>query len=335
MASSGSQGKTQENSGSAFSCDVPKSVRDSCYEYRGVVMPNFMSLRCMKALENFEVRPDDTFIITYPKSGTTWLQQITLLVNFDGDASQMEGKHITQLSPFLDEVDLFTSLDIDEAPLVADQAKELPSPRILKSHCLTNWLPAEIRTDDPKVKVIYVVRNPKDTAASYYNFCQFIGPLPSYESWDVFFEEFLAGRAPQGSWFENVLPWWRRRNHPNVLFLKYEDMKKDLGAAVKQIAQFMGKSFSDDVIDRIVEASTFSAMKKSKSANPDSVIASVKNVTKKEETKKSEMKKSEGSFMRKGAIGDWKNYFSAEQNRRFDELYAKEMAGSGLELQFE
>ncbi|XP_071484085.1 sulfotransferase 1A1-like [Diadema antillarum] len=307
-----------------FSFEVPSCVAESCYEYRGVVMPDGMPPQCMKALENFPLRPDDIFIITYPKSGTTWMQQIMLLIKFDGDASKLEGQHVMLLIPFLDVVDFFSTKDFNTAPPMADYAKDMPSPRVLKTHCLSDWLPLGIRTDDPEAKVIYIGRNPKDTAVSYYHFCLHVLDLPSYESWDIFFEEFIAGRAPQGSWFENVLPWWRRRNHPNVLFLKYEDMKKDPTDTVKQVARFMGNSLSDDVINRIVEGSTFSAMKKSKSSNPDSILILSEDA-----------KKQGTSFMRKGAIGDWKNYFSEDQNRRFDELYTKEMAGSGLEFQFE
>lgn len=40
-------------------------------------------------------------------------------------------------------------------------------------------------------------------------------------------------------------------------------------------------------------------------------------------------------FIRKGEVGDWKNYFTEEQNKRLDSLYAEKMAGSGLEFEFE
>ena len=71
----------------------------------------------------------------------------------------------------------------------------MDSPRILKSHCLQDWLPQEIRPSDPQAKVIYVARNPKDAAVSYYHFCRFLPQEPSYENWDVFFHEFLADRG--------------------------------------------------------------------------------------------------------------------------------------------
>ncbi|XP_063964767.1 sulfotransferase 1C2A-like [Lytechinus pictus] len=213
------------------------------------------------------------------------------------------------------------------SPALIDLAEKMPSPRMLKSHCHSPFLPADIGTDDPKAKVIYVARNPKDTAVSMYHFCNYVPNLPSYESWDVFFEEFLADRAPEGSWFENVLPWWRKRNHPNVLFLKYEDMKKDLPGAVRQIAEFMGISLSDDVIAKIAEASTFKAMKNNPSSNPDTMIMKGIEQAGMEKPK-------DKSFMRKGVVGDWKNYFTDDQNKRFDELYEKQMAGSGLEFEF-
>ena len=68
------------------------------------------------------------------------------------------------------------------------------TPRILSTHTIGEWLPLEIR-DDPKAKVIYVARNPKDVAVSYYYFCNCTVHLPSYDSWDVFFEEFIRDRG--------------------------------------------------------------------------------------------------------------------------------------------
>ena len=84
-------------------------------------------------------------------------------------------------------------------------ADDMPSPRLLKSHCLSEWLPREIRTDDPKVKVLYVARNPKDTAVSYFHFCHYVEFLPSYESWGAFFEEFFAGRGMSNIYFSKLI----------------------------------------------------------------------------------------------------------------------------------
>ena len=85
---------------------------------------------------------------------------------------------------------------LDTAPTFCDIADAMPmdSPRILKSHALPNFLPADIATD-PKAKVIYVARNPKDAAVSLYHFCLYFADLPDYSSWGDFFEDFIADRS--------------------------------------------------------------------------------------------------------------------------------------------
>ncbi|XP_072163327.1 sulfotransferase 1C2-like [Diadema setosum] len=299
---------------------APAYVADVSYEYEGVLMPKFMPARCVEAVRNFTVRDDDIFLITYPKSGTTWVQQIVLLAYHDGDKSQLEGVHIMKVVPFLEAVESMNIEGASTSRMQTELADEKPSPRILKTQVPTKWLPESIR-ESTRGKVIYVARNPKDMMVSYFHFCKMTFNLPTYESWDVFYEEFMADRVPRGSWFDSVLYWWKKRDEPNVLFLKYEDMKKDLKESIRQISEFMGKSFSDETIDAIVAGSTFDAMKKNKTSNPDQVIKRVKEGSK--------------SFMRKGVIGDWKNYFSDEQNERFDKIYAEKLAGSGLEFTFE
>ena len=52
-----------------------------------------------------------------------------------------------------------------------------------------------------------------------------------------------------------------------MLFLKYEDMKKDLGTAVVRMAKFMGQDISQELVDEIEHRTTFSNMKKDSSAN--------------------------------------------------------------------
>ena len=90
---------------------------------------------------------------------------------------------------------------------------------------------------------------------------------------------------------------------------------QDLKGGVREIAKYLEKPLTEEQLDKIVELTTFKSMRH-------------------------EMKGVEGlkdevsSFMRKGQAGDWKNYFTVEQNEYFDELYKRKMDGSGLSFDF-
>ena len=95
-------------------------------------------------------------------------------------------------------------------------------------------------------------------------------------------------------------------------------MKKDPHTSVSTLGDFLGYPLSKDVVSRIVEQTTFSNMKLNPAAN-NSWMEKYHN---------------EGAtpFMRKGIIGDWKNYFSDEQSARMDALVNEKLAGTGLHL---
>ena len=102
-------------------------------------------------------------------------------------------------------------------------------------------------------KYIYIARNPKDTAVSfYYHTCGSIYAQYS-QPWEHFFQLYMNGTVDFGLWFDHVLEWWKHRDAENILFLKYEDMKKDHRGAVKKIAEFRGYNLKEEVIDTIVE----------------------------------------------------------------------------------
>ena len=85
------------------------------------------------------------------------------------------------------------------------------------------------------------------------------------------------------------------------------------------IANFLNKPLSDDLISRIAEQCTFSGMKKN--AASFSVPLPIKD--------------GDSLLLRKGVVGDWKNYFTPELNERFENEVFVKLKGSGLEFDFE
>ena len=91
------------------------------------------------------------------------------------------------------------------------------------------------------IKYIYIARNPKDESVSFWHVTQTQLKMFSRDDsdpWDKFFAGFLAGRASAsiyGGWLNHVLGWWAHRDEPNVLFLKYEDLKKEPHKTVQMI----------------------------------------------------------------------------------------------------
>lgn len=110
-------------------------------------------------ISNFQTRAEDVFVVTYPKSGTTWMQEIIWQIYNNGETTS---KNIFERVPFLE---FSTSPRLGE---FADIAK-VPSPRLIKSHLPYSIIPKG-SSDGTKCKYIYIARNPKDVAVSYFHF---------------------------------------------------------------------------------------------------------------------------------------------------------------------
>jgi len=168
-------------------------------------------------------------------------------------------------------------------------------------------------------KIIYLYRNPKDTAVSWFHF-QRMNKLYQFQGdFATFLDLFLAHDVPYGSWCENIRSWWALRNQPNVLLLSYEDLHTDLPAAVEKVAAFLGRALTPAQVQTVVGHCGFDAMR----ANPM--------------TNASHMARVEGEteFLRKGQVGDWKNYFSPEQDARIDEWVNEHLGELGIPFVYE
>ena len=302
------------------------SQRDSIISTpHDVVMPKTYEA-ISERIQNFKVREDDIWIITYPKCGTTWTQEIVWHIM--NDVNKELGKlPLFNRSPFLEFQGIISPSflakalpkDGKQTEMIrktfeesVDYAENLPSPRIIKSH-----MPFELLPDNllDTAKVVYVCRNPKDTCVSYYHHIDNLLKL-MYQfkgSFDQFTDCFKNGQLEYGSYFAHLKNGWKRRNHPNMRFIWYEDMRKNSVKEVSSLATFLNHPLSEEKVNELVEHLEFSNMKeRAVKENPRS-----------------------STFFRKGEVGDWKNFFEGENLENWDKWIAKNLEGSDIQFNFQ
>ncbi|XP_056326057.1 sulfotransferase 2B1-like [Danio aesculapii] len=268
--------------------------------YKGVLVPTCVHpAESLKYYEDFTFRPDDILIITFPKSGTTWMQEIVPLVVSEGDLAAVLTVPNWDRVPWLEE---------HRAILLS--LEERASPRIFATHFHHQMMnPSYFKI---KPRVLYVMRNPKDVFISSYHFHGMASFLVNPGTQDEFMEKFLDGTIMFGSWFDHVKSWLNAGEQEHILYLCYEEMIQDLKASVEKIATFLGKSLSAEVMEKIADHCVFKNMKQNKMSNYSLVPEEFMD-----------QKKSE--FLRKGIVGDWKNHFSAAQEQKFNAVYQEKM----------
>ncbi len=202
-------------------------------------------------IRGFNARDSDVIIVTAPKSGTTWLQQILYQMRSGGD-------------------DAFACLDSEvpwlEVPrpgviwrqqLASFDA--MPAARIFKSHC-----PHPLLQSANRSRFVFCCRDPRDCCVSFYHHAlnmtdeaiAYFG-LVRPASFDQFFKTWIH----QADWFNIVASWWPHRLQSNILWLHYRDMLADLPATIDQLQQFLGWDINPFRRNKIIEHSTFSWMK--------------------------------------------------------------------------
>ncbi|XP_076993149.1 sulfotransferase 1E1-like isoform X2 [Tamandua tetradactyla] len=264
------------------------------------------------AVEAFQARPDDVVIATYPRSGTTWVSEIIYMIYKEGDVEKCKDAIFYRV-PYLE-------CRSEGQMNGVEQLKEMLSPRIVKTHLSSEHLPNSFW--EKNCKMIYVCRNPKDVAVSFYYFFLMVPIHPNPGTFPEFVEKFMDGQVPYGSWYKHTRSWWEKRNNSHVLFLFYEDLKEDIRKEVKKIMQFLGRKPSEEIVDKIVRHTSFQEMKNNPATNYTTLPENM-------------MDQKVSPFLRKGVIGDWKNYFTVALNERFDMHYEQQMKGCTLKVRTE
>ncbi|XP_038071143.1 sulfotransferase family cytosolic 1B member 1-like [Patiria miniata] len=284
-----------------------------CHVVNGRKFPGFIPQSNLEALRTFEVRDDDVYVFTYPRSGTHWMSEILHYILHDGKGD-FNRSFMTNV------LEMTMAEDPSQLESVTPGYKmyaAMASPRCILSHCLESFRPPQILTK--QAKVVYVARNPKDMLVSLFN-------MASHWHFDEVFWAFCHGKMVMGCWFEHVLSYWNQRDKENFLFVKYEDLHKDLRGSICKLAQHVGKDLPDDVIDDILERVTFGGMQKT-----------YQQIEEERGEKGKRMTRYRGvvPYLRQGQVGNWKNTFTVAQSALFDKIYALKMEGTGLDFDFE
>lgn len=229
------------------------------------IEPCFMTAKYAQfaeAIHNFEVRPDDIWIVSYPKCGTTWTLEMIWMLNND---LNYETATTVSLNARHQYPELNTLMEMDW-PGFGDSLEltaAAESPRLIKTHLPVALLPKQLWTVRPRI--VYVARNAMDTAVSFYHHYRHI---QGYEgTFDDFMEIFLADEVVYSPFHSHIVSFWNLRDEENLFFVTYEEMKTGLFDVLQRAARFLGKSYTVEQLRTLEMHLSFDVMRLNKCAN--------------------------------------------------------------------
>jgi hypothetical protein len=189
---------------------------------------------------NLTVFPEDTFIVSYFRSGSTWSRFL-----FGNLIHEHEAVTFTNMQKLV--------------PIIYNQPDRILRrlPRVLKSHeCF-----------DPRYpRVIYIVRDPRDVAVSFYLYNIKMRVIPEGYPMEKFVARWMGAKMVDyadrvGNWQDHVLSWIRLRlGKPGFALVRYEDLLRDPATMLANLAPFVGIVPTAERIARAIELSSVSHM---------------------------------------------------------------------------
>ncbi|XP_059665878.1 cytosolic sulfotransferase 5-like [Cornus florida] len=270
---------------------------------------------------HFEARDDDVILASPMKTGTNWLKALCFCImkraKSDDDDDDDNEEPLVDEHPFSYVRTLEIQVYTTNAP---PDLSGMSSPRLFHTHLPYNALPDSIKNS--KCKIVYITRNPKDTLVSTWHFFNSLrtaeqGPYP----FDKAFDSFCNGVHLFGPFFEHGLQYWKESSKMahKILFLKYEDLKRDPKGQLKRLASFLGRPFvNEEAIDKVLWTCSLERLKNME-------------VNKNGVSPWTGLPKS--SFFRLGVVGDWKNNFTPKMKDQLDHITSMKLEGSGLEFE--
>ncbi|XP_060654115.1 LOW QUALITY PROTEIN: sulfotransferase 1E1-like [Drosophila nasuta] len=269
------------------------------------------------AIHDMEVFEDDVWIVTNPKSGTTWMQELVWLLMNDCNFEAALSKDQELRSPFL-EFDYIMHRDVGRA---LQPVQELASPRIIKSHLQLAFLPAQLWEKKPKV--IYVFRDPKDAWISSYYHGVTIG-LRYGQTLEQYISDVLEKEAVQRDPILHAMEFYQLRNEPWVYYTSFNRMKQDLRKIIEDLCKFLNKTVTEQQMERLLKHLSFEEMKKNPTTNHHWEYA---------QTHLPNRGKEVYNFTRSGKIGGYKEEMKPEQIEKVNRFITESLQANEVTLE--
>ena len=251
------------------------------------------------AERNFAIFPDDTFLVSYPRSGNTWTR--FLIANLVYPNADVSFKNIERLIP-------------DTSSQSSRALRRTPRPRIIKTH---EYFDHRCR------KIICIVRDPRDVVLSYYDFQRKYRHIQDGYPMQDYVNDFVRGNLNSrdwGTWGENVASWFYTRGKTkDFLLLRYEDMMADPARELTRTAAFLGIDSDPAHIEQAVQRSSADRMREMEKRESKDWVATKNH-------------RQDIPFVRVAKSGGWKEKLPLECVAQIESAWGEVMVALGYEL---
>lgn len=269
------------------------------------------------AMDQWSARDGDVIIASYPKTGTTWLREVVRQIVNYGDEKLLETSKMCEI-PFLGYLEAGPTCKyeiVDSLPLKR---------RVWGTHVSRELVNTEKLTKNG-VKIIYIMRNPKDMVVSMKKFFEGMPwmQVPNLKphfpgDFEGFVKSQIEGNMPMqmkfGEWYvHHAKGWMQMRGNSNFHFVYYENMKKDPKEELNRLCKFLGCNLNSEQIDDIADKTSFDSMKKTSGYAGGSI-----------------------TMFRKGGVGNWKEHFTVALSELVDKKVEEDLGeNSGIEFTYQ
>lgn len=243
--------------------------------------------------------PNDAFIASYPRSGNTWLRFVLFDVLVRGQESGFD-----RVNRIIAEVGLHQPA----IPLLPGDG------RLIKTH-----EPFQKQYG----KAIYLVRDVRDVVLSEFAYQQALDWVPN--DFPLFLERFLGGEVnPFTPWHQHVPGWIDSAlgHSDRFLLIKFEDLRHDTARTVERVLDFLGLVVDPQAVREAVAGNTVERMQKKEERSPQLSNVAPRGAG-----------SVETRFIRKGAVGGWRDRLTPHQVAMIEEKAAPVLARLGYPLE--